>query len=157
MEKVWLITGVSTGLGAALAKAIINNGDKVAATFRKEQQAQQFESENPGALGLLMDVTDWPQVDRGVQKTLDHFGRIDVLVNNAGFGTVGAIEEFSMEEIRRQMETNFFGAMYLTKKTDTGAARAGWWSHFAGVVAGRFSGGAGFWFVQCQQVCAGRL
>ena len=116
MEKVWLITGVSTGLGAALAKAIINNGDKVAATFRKEQQAQQFESENPGALGLLMDVTDWPQVDRGVQKTLDHFGRIDVLVNNAGFGTVGAIEEFSMEEIRRQMETNFFGAMYLTKK-----------------------------------------
>lgn len=116
MEKIWLITGASTGLGAELAKKVRENGDIVAATFRKKEQADAFEKENPGALALLMDVTNWPQVDSGVQHTLDTFGRIDVLVNNAGFGTVGAIEEFSMEEIRQQMETNFFGAVYLTKK-----------------------------------------
>lgn len=111
-----MITGASTGLGAELAKAAIENGNKVVATFRKQEQADAFEQRfSPNGVAVLMDVTNFSQVDEGVKSAIEKFGRIDVLVNNAGYGTVGAIEEFSMEEIRAQMETNFFGLVYLTK------------------------------------------
>jgi NAD(P)-dependent dehydrogenase (short-subunit alcohol dehydrogenase family) len=116
MAKVWFVTGASSGLGEALTAAIIQRGDKVAATFRKAEQASQFtlQSGNNG-LGVVLDVTDEAQRNAAVQQGVQQFGTIDVLVNNAGYGTVGAIEEFSMEEIRQQMETNFFGAIALTK------------------------------------------
>jgi NAD(P)-dependent dehydrogenase (short-subunit alcohol dehydrogenase family) len=116
MAKVWLITGASSGLGAELANAVLERGDKVAATFRKADQAVAFTQQyNGNGLGVVMDVTDEGQIDTGIQKVLENFGNIDVLVNNAGYGTIGAIEEFSMEEIRQQMETNFFGAVAVTK------------------------------------------
>jgi NAD(P)-dependent dehydrogenase (short-subunit alcohol dehydrogenase family) len=116
MAKVWFITGASSGFGQELAKAVINSGDQVIATFRKQEQADTFSKQytNKGR-GISMDVTNQAQVSAGVQQALQHFGQIDVLVNNAGHGTVGAIEEFSMEEIRAQMETNFFGAIAVTK------------------------------------------
>ncbi|RPD51040.1 oxidoreductase [Paracnuella aquatica] len=117
MSKVWLITGASSGLGAALAAAALQNGHKVAATFRKPEQAADFTTNNNGAgLGIVLDVTSQEQVTASVQQAIDHFGRIDVLVNNAGYGTIGAIEEFSMEEVRQQFEANFFGAVALTKQ-----------------------------------------
>lgn len=117
MSKVWFITGASSGLGAALAAAALQNGHKVAATFRKPEQAADFTTQNSGAgLGIVLDVTSQEQVTAGVQQAIDHFGRIDVLVNNAGYGTIGAIEEFSMEEVRQQFEANFFGAVALTKQ-----------------------------------------
>ena len=117
MAKVWFLTGASSGFGAAFTKAIIEKGDKVAATFRKPEQASEFSQqyENNG-IGLVMDVTSREQVEAAVQKAVAQYGTIDVLVNNAGYGTVGAIEEFSMEEIRQQMETNFFGAVAVTKE-----------------------------------------
>jgi NAD(P)-dependent dehydrogenase (short-subunit alcohol dehydrogenase family) len=117
MEKTWFITGASSGFGRELAQAAMDKGDKVVATFRKSAQAESFtKAAGDKGIGVEMDVTNTDQVLVGLQTAIEKFGRIDVLVNNAGYGTVGAIEEFSMEEIRAQMETNFFGAIYLTKE-----------------------------------------
>ncbi|MDB5252554.1 MAG: family NAD(P)-dependent oxidoreductase [Flaviaesturariibacter sp.] len=117
MAKVWLITGASSGLGEALSRAVIARGDSVVATFRKDDASRAFTEANPGTgLGVVMDVTSEEQVRAAVQAAVSRFGTIDVLVNNAGYGTIGAVEEFSMTEIRAQMETNFFGAMAVTKE-----------------------------------------
>lgn len=116
MAKIWFITGASSGFGAELAKAIIESGDKVAATFRKTEQASSFSQQyNGNGLGIMLDVTQTENISAALQEAIDKFGKIDVLVNNAGYGTIGAIEEFSLEEIRQQMETNFFGAVAVTK------------------------------------------
>ena len=117
MAKVWFVTGASSGLGEALTQAIIDKGDRVVATFRKEEQARAFGARHAErGIGLVMDVTALEQVKAAIAKAVGHFGTIDVLVNNAGYGSVGAIEEFSLEEIRQQMETNFFGAVAVTKE-----------------------------------------
>ena len=116
MAKVWLITGASSGFGAELTKAIIEKGDQVAATFRKAEQASSFSQQHKGkGLGIVLDVTQTENIPTAIQQAIDEFKKIDVLVNNAGYGTIGAIEEFSLEEIRAQMETNFFGAVAMTK------------------------------------------
>ncbi len=116
MAKTWFITGASSGFGNELVKAVFSKGDKVAATFRKPEQASAFSQQYPEkGSGIVMDVTNEAQIREGVQQATDKFGHIDVLVNNAGYGTIGALEEFSMEEIRAQMETNFFGAVAVTK------------------------------------------
>ena len=117
MAKVWFITGASSGLGAALAEAVVAKGDSVAATFRKEEQAAAFTQQYSGkGIGLVIDVTNQTQIKEAISRTLEQLGTIDVLVNNAGYGTIGALEEFSMDEIRAQMETNFFGAVAVTKQ-----------------------------------------
>jgi len=117
MAKVWFLTGASSGFGAEMVKAIIDSGDQVAATFRKAEQASSFTQQYPGnGLGIVLDVTETEQIAPVLQRAIDSYGRIDVLVNNAGYGTIGAIEEFSLEEIRAQMETNFFGAVAVTKE-----------------------------------------
>ena len=116
MAKVWLITGASSGFGEALVKSVLASGDKVAATFRKPEQAHNFTEQNHKlGLGIVMDLTDQKQIDEAVKQAVTEFGAIDVLVNNAGYGTIGAIEEFSMQQIRQQMESNFFGAIAITK------------------------------------------
>ena len=117
MAKIWFVTGGSSGIGEALTTEILQRGDKVAATFRKAEQAHMFTQQaGDNSLGIVLDVTNEQQIKRAVQQAVQQFGRIDVLVNNAGYGTVGAIEEFTMDEIRQQMETNFFGAIALTKE-----------------------------------------
>jgi NAD(P)-dependent dehydrogenase (short-subunit alcohol dehydrogenase family) len=117
MSKVWFITGASSGFGEALAKAVTEKGDKIIATFRNAEQADLFSREHEGkGLGVVMDVTDAVQIKSGLAQGMEKFERVDVLVNNAGYGTIGAVEEFSMQEIRAQMETNFFGAVELTKE-----------------------------------------
>lgn len=86
-------------------------------TFRSDDKAREFsELYKDAALGVVMDVTNDAQVTAAVEKALATMGRIDVLVNNAGYGTIGAVEEFSMDEIRAQMETNYFGMVNLTQK-----------------------------------------
>lgn len=116
MAKTWFITGASSGFGRELVQAVLAKGDKVAATFRKPEQANSFSQQAPeNAFGVVMDVTSEEQIASGMQQALNRFQKIDVLVNNAGYGTIGAIEEFSMEEIRAQMDTNFFGAIAVTK------------------------------------------
>jgi NAD(P)-dependent dehydrogenase (short-subunit alcohol dehydrogenase family) len=117
MAKTWFITGASSGFGKELVNAVLSKGDNVVATFRKEEQATAFSQQHDKqGLGLVLDVTNDAQIKSDIQQAFERFQQIDVLVNNAGYGTIGAIEEFSLEEIRAQMETNFFGAVAVTKE-----------------------------------------
>lgn len=115
-SRIWLITGVSSGLGRALALQAAQNGDIVFGTLRKSDQVQEFNDLVHGkTFGIELDVNDHRQISPVITHILDQFGRIDILVNNAGYGLFGAIEEVSMEEARQQMETNFFGALALSQ------------------------------------------
>lgn len=116
-NRIWFITGISGGLGKALAEAVMANGNFAVGTFRSEQQAADFSKQNGGkGLGLVMDVTQPEQVRAAFQIIQSRFGRLDVLVNNAGFGFAGAVEEASDEEVRAVMEANFFGALEVTRQ-----------------------------------------
>ena len=114
--RVWFITGCSTGFGRELAKAVLARGERVVATARNVEQVQDFEQSGPElARALPLDVTDLGQVSEAVDHALDAFGRIDVVVNNAGYGSMGAVEEVHEEEIRRQFEVNVFGVLNVTR------------------------------------------
>lgn len=116
-NRIWFITGISSGLGKALAETVMANGDFAVGTFRKADQAAEFNEKNEGkGLGLVMDVTQPENVRTCFEVIQSRFGRIDVLVNNAGFGFAGAVEEASDEEIRQVMEANFFGALDVTRQ-----------------------------------------
>jgi NAD(P)-dependent dehydrogenase (short-subunit alcohol dehydrogenase family) len=106
----WLITGVSSGLGRAIAEAALARGDKVAGTVRGPADLAAFEARAPGrAFGYLADMVDEAAVRDAVGRAEADLGGIDVLVGNAGYGLVGAVEESSLAEIRRQFEVNVFG------------------------------------------------
>jgi NAD(P)-dependent dehydrogenase (short-subunit alcohol dehydrogenase family) len=109
--RTWLITGCSSGFGRAIAEAALHQGDQVVATARDPHSLADL----TGAHVVALDVTDQDQIDAAVQATLDRYSRIDVLVNNAGTGSVGAVEELGMEHLRDLMEIMFFGAVALTK------------------------------------------
>ncbi len=114
MSKVWFITGCSSGFGRELAKVAAEHGDKVVGTLRKEEQMQAFEELAPGSLkAVLLDVTRREQIDKGVADALQEFGKIDVLVNNAGYGSMGAIEAVDPQEMRQQFEVNVFGSVEM--------------------------------------------
>ncbi|GGI98984.1 oxidoreductase [Streptomyces brasiliensis] len=117
MSRHWLITGVSGGLGRALARAVLDRGDVVVGTLRDKTQVGDFEELVPGrAFALVLDVTEAPQVvEERVAEAVRRAGHIDVLVNNAGYGLLGAVEEVSEDELRHQMETNFFGPLNLIR------------------------------------------
>lgn len=116
MSKVYLITGTSTGFGRALAEAVLERGDKVVLTARKPEQVAQLAQANPeNAIASRLDVTNAAEREVAVQTAIARFGRIDVLVNNAGQGSLGAIEEFSSEQIRKQFEVNLFGVIEMTR------------------------------------------
>lgn len=116
MSRVWLISGCSTGFGREIARVALARGERVAVTARDPASvAELCESHPDSSVALALDVTDHEQVLAAVEATLTHFGAIDVLVNNAGYGYLAAIEEGEDEEIRRMFETNFFGAMDLTR------------------------------------------
>jgi NAD(P)-dependent dehydrogenase (short-subunit alcohol dehydrogenase family) len=115
-QKIWFITGVSGGFGRALAEEAAKKGDIVIGTLRKTEQLAEFEKLVPGkTFAVKMDVTHADEIQQGVEDVLNRFDHIDVLVNNAGYGLFGAVEEVTMEESRAQMETNFFGPLELTK------------------------------------------
>ena len=116
MKKNWLITGVSSGIGKALAEKVIDEGDFVVATFRKEKEVQQFnETFGEEALGIQLDLTEIDKIDEKINEVLNQCGQIDVLVNNAGVGFVGAIEEASIAEVRKVFEVNLFGTLKITQ------------------------------------------
>ena len=115
-EKIWFITGVSGGIGRSIAKQAALAGNTVIGTVRKEEQIEAFSALVPGkTYGVLLDVNEHAQVKGVVDAAILKFGRIDVLVNNAGYGLFGAVEEVSIAEARQQMETNFFGALAVTQ------------------------------------------
>lgn len=115
-KRNWLITGISSGLGKAMAEAVISTGDFVIGTLRKEQEVKDFNEQYSGrALAILLDVTDISSIDETIGQLISTAGPIDVLVNNAGIGFVGAIEEASIEELKNVFEVNFFGMTQLTQ------------------------------------------
>jgi len=117
MSKVWFITGTSKGFGRIWAEAALERGDKVAATARNADNvadlAEKYGEEN--ALPIALDVTDRAAVDAAIAQANEHFGRLDVVVNNAGYGLFGSIEEITEEQARDQIETNVFGALWVTQ------------------------------------------
>jgi NAD(P)-dependent dehydrogenase (short-subunit alcohol dehydrogenase family) len=115
-ERVWLITGCSSGFGRALVSAALGAGDLVMATARRPEGLADLVAAGDGRVRTAaLDVADPATIDAAVAATLAEFGRIDVVVNNAGYGTVGAVEELTMAELRDAMEVMFFGAVAVTK------------------------------------------
>lgn len=116
-DPVWFITGASSGLGRAVAEAVFERGSRAAITARNPEAVAALASRyGDRALALQLDVTDKPSIDNAVSAAEAHFGAIDVLVNNAGYGYLAAIEEGEDKEIRDQFETNVFGLLSVTRR-----------------------------------------
>lgn len=116
MTKIWFITGSSRGLGRSLTEAVLRNGDNVVATARNTQHLAELVKEFPEQiLPIQLDVTDKAQIYAAVDDAIAHFGRIDVLVNNAGFGITGAAEAFTDEQVWSQLETNLYAPIEVTR------------------------------------------
>jgi NAD(P)-dependent dehydrogenase (short-subunit alcohol dehydrogenase family) len=115
-EKVWFITGTSRGFGREWAIAALQRGDKVAATARNTEALDDLvERYGEALLPIRLDVTDRDADFAAVKQAHDHFGRLDIVVNNAGYGQFGFVEELTEQEARDQIETNVFGALWITQ------------------------------------------
>lgn len=115
MSNVWFITGAARGMGIDLAKAALDAGHNVVGTARDAARVTQAIGEHENLLALSLDVTQSSDSEAAVQAAVERFGSIDVLVNNAGNFYAGYFEEISDEQMRRQMETNFFGPLNVTR------------------------------------------
>jgi NAD(P)-dependent dehydrogenase (short-subunit alcohol dehydrogenase family) len=115
-NKVWLITGASTGLGRSLAEEVIAAGGKVIATARNIEKVKDLQEKYPKqAHAARLDVVDGKSIQAAFQSGIEAFGRIDVVVNNAGFGSLASIEDASEELVRKQFDTNVFGLLRVTQ------------------------------------------
>jgi NAD(P)-dependent dehydrogenase (short-subunit alcohol dehydrogenase family) len=115
-SKVWIITGTSSGFGRSLAEEVLKRGERVVATARDPKSLDDLVAVAPDrVLALRLDITQQAQIKPAIDETLRRFGRIDVVVNNAGFSIVGAVEETGDAELRETLETMFFGAAALTR------------------------------------------
>jgi NAD(P)-dependent dehydrogenase (short-subunit alcohol dehydrogenase family) len=144
-QRVWMITGASRGFGARMARAALERGDAVVATARKPETVIEALGAHPKLLPLALDVTREAQAHEVVAAALARFGRIDVLVNNAGYGLLGAVEEASADEVRRLYETNVFGLLNVTRAVLPAMRRqrAGRILNFSSVGAVRSAAGFG--------------
>lgn len=116
VKKVWFITGASAGFGKSFAEYAIQQGYHVVITARRLDKLELIKAIAPSQVAALkMDVNNNDEIAAAVQHTIAQFGRIDVLINNAGYGIVGAVEETPEAELRAQLETNFFGAVAVTR------------------------------------------
>jgi NAD(P)-dependent dehydrogenase (short-subunit alcohol dehydrogenase family) len=116
MNKIFLITGVSSGFGRAFAEAAITRGHTVVGTVRSEKSLQEFMALHPDRVkAVRLDVTDFASVEPAVAHIEQEIGPIDVLINNAGYGHEGILEESSLEEMRHQFDVNVFGAVSMIK------------------------------------------
>jgi NAD(P)-dependent dehydrogenase (short-subunit alcohol dehydrogenase family) len=117
-NRIWFITGASRGFGRSFTEAALKAGDKVAATARDTSSLDDLENEHgDDLLPVELDVTDHDAAFAAVKQAHEHFGQLDVVVNNAGYGLSGAIEEVSEEQARQQIEVNLFGALWVTQAT----------------------------------------
>ncbi|MBC7428679.1 MAG: SDR family NAD(P)-dependent oxidoreductase [Bacteriovorax sp.] len=115
-NKIWFITGCSTGFGRSLTEELLKTNHRVVATARDPKTLDDLLKKYPDQLlTLALDVTKKNDIERAVKSAVDKFSRIDVLVNNAGYGIVGAVEEASVEDIKRIFNTNVFGLIEMTK------------------------------------------
>lgn len=116
-NKVWFITGTSSGFGRELAEQVLEKGERVVATARKPEVLQDLIEKYPEtARAVKLDVTSETDAKNAIAEAVKEFGRIDVLVNNAGFALVGAVEETSAEQVRQQFDTNVFGVLNVTRE-----------------------------------------
>ena len=116
MARTWLVTGGSRGFGRALCESILESGDNLLATARDPDQLASLADDRPGRLATArLDVTSEAEAKAAVAAAIQRFGRLDVLVNNAGYGDIGSVEDGSIESFRRQIETNLFGTIIMTK------------------------------------------
>jgi NAD(P)-dependent dehydrogenase (short-subunit alcohol dehydrogenase family) len=113
--RTWLITGATRGFGALIAKEALSRGDAVVATGRRVEAVADALGSQPNLLGVALDVTREGDAERAVEQALARFQRIDVLVNNAGYGLLGAVEETSAREVERIYATNVFGLLAVTR------------------------------------------
>lgn len=116
MPRVFLITGTSTGFGYYYAQEVLDRGDIVVATARDPSKLTFANATETNFLAVRLDVTDKSSIDSAFESALTKFGRIDVVVNNAGYGLAGCFEEYTDSQIRQQMEINFFGLLDVTRK-----------------------------------------
>lgn len=114
-SKVWFITGASRGFGLEVARAALARGDRVVATARRPASIEQALGVHDNLLSVALDVTDEAQALDAVAAAIARFGRIDVLLNNAGYGLLGAVEESSAQEVENQFATNVFGVLHVTR------------------------------------------
>ena len=115
-SRVWFITGSSRGLGRAITRGVLEAGHRVAATARKPSDLDELASQYGDRVKAVpLDVTDPEQAARAVKAAVDAFGRIDVLVNNAGYADTDSAEDMPLEDFRRQIDTNFYGVVYVTR------------------------------------------
>lgn len=113
--RTWFITGASRGFGALIAEQALRAGDAVIATARKPQDITSRMGDHPNLLAVRLDVTSEEEVHQAVAEGIKRFGQIDVIVNNAGFGVLGAVEETSAKETERLFATNVFGVLNVTR------------------------------------------
>jgi NAD(P)-dependent dehydrogenase (short-subunit alcohol dehydrogenase family) len=141
MSKVWLVTGSSRGLGRCFVEAALSRGDKVAAIARNTGSLDELvAAHGDQVLPLKLDVTDKAAVFESVKRAQEHFGRLDVIVNNAGYAQIGAVEELTEQELRDQFETNLFGAVWVIQAAlpylrEQGAGHIVQMSSVAGLIA----------------------
>ena len=118
MTKTWLITGASAGLGRIMTEKLLDRGDRVVATVRRQATLDDLRDCHPAALSVLsLDVTDTPAVRRVVDQAFGEVDRIDVVVSNAGYGLFGAAEELTDAQIERQVATNLLGSIQVIRAT----------------------------------------
>ncbi|ESZ91430.1 putative Uncharacterized oxidoreductase [Sclerotinia borealis F-4128] len=116
MPRVFFITGTSTGFGNHLVQEVLDRGDVAVATARKPETLKFERTNDKNFLALKLDVTSQSDIENSFKFATDKFGRIDVVVNNAGYGLAGVFEELKEQQARTQMEVNFFGLLAVTKK-----------------------------------------
>ncbi|KVD26857.1 oxidoreductase [Burkholderia ubonensis] len=114
-KRVWFITGASRGIGALIAEAALADGNAVVAAGRRVPAIVERLGDSVALLPVELDVTDEAQAKAAVQAAVEKFGRVDVLVNNAGFGLLGAVEESADKDVRRMYDTNVFGLLNVTR------------------------------------------
>jgi NAD(P)-dependent dehydrogenase (short-subunit alcohol dehydrogenase family) len=114
-HRVWFVTGASRGFGRALSEAVLARGEQLIATARHPESLDELRERHPEVLVLPLDVKDRAGAQAAVVEGVERFGRLDVIVNNAGYGHFGAIEELTEEELRNQFEVNLFGVLNVTR------------------------------------------
>lgn len=150
MERVWFITGASRGFGRAFTEEAVKRGDKVIATVRRVPHDDIFK--HPSVLTVVMDVTKTDEVEKAIKDGMDRFGRIDVLINNAGFGFSGAFEETTDEDLRNLFETDYFGVVNVTRRVIPLMRKAG-----KGVILNVSSQGGLMGFSGSSAYCAAKF
>lgn len=142
--KTWFITGASRGVGLRIAKLALERGDNVVATARRADAVIEALGEHPRLLPAPLDVTDEAQAQEAAKAAVSRFGRIDLLLNNAGFGLLGAVEEATAEEVERLYRTNVFGLLAVTRAVlpQMRAQRSGRILNISSI--GGYRGAAGF-------------